>query len=440
MDDVYLLNNPFTFQAMEKHSAYCAMMRLGLRVPDTWLIPHKNPPENERFERTAERYNLPFDLTEIAAQIGYPLYMKPFDGGQWVGVTRIRDAAELHAVYDASGERLMHLQAAVEDFDVFARSLSIGAETMVMHFDPDRPLHDRYQVDHDFLSPGARRGGRHDQPARQRVLPLGVQLLRDDRQGRRGVPDRLRERVAGRRADEPPLLLPVGDPGARPLERLLRRHRPAMRIDQDLRALLRDRRPDDLSYEEKLARVPAARRRLLPGRRLRGVLRETPPAPRRALVTTSRARSSTAARRRPCSRRLPAPTSTSSSSPTTAGSSAPWARDAEKRLGPGNRAVATLTHELSRRSAVVVAAELAAVVVVAVALLVELRRVLDLLLRPIDEDGFGVVVDPLDRRRPGASPSCRRSRGRCRRRGGWRRRRSWPRRPCRSRRRVASTE
>ena len=33
MNDVYLLNNPFTFQAMEKHSAYCAMMRLGLKVP-----------------------------------------------------------------------------------------------------------------------------------------------------------------------------------------------------------------------------------------------------------------------------------------------------------------------------------------------------------------------------------------------------------------------
>jgi hypothetical protein len=151
MDDVYLLNNPFTFQAMEKHAAYCAMMRLGLNVPETWLIPHKQPPANPRFQPTAERYNKPFDLEEIAARVGYPLYMKPFDGGQWVGVTRIGDAEELHAVYDRSGERLMHVQAAVEDFDVFARSLSIGAETMVMHFEPDRPLHDRYQVDHDFL-------------------------------------------------------------------------------------------------------------------------------------------------------------------------------------------------------------------------------------------------------------------------------------------------
>jgi hypothetical protein len=153
MDDVYLLNNPFTFQAMEKHSAYCAMIRLGLKVPETWLVPHKVPPDNPRFLPMAERYNPAFELDEIGERIGYPLFMKPFDGGQWVGVTRVRDAAELHQRYDESGERLMHLQASVEDFDVFARSLSIGAETMVMRFEPDRPMHDRYEVAHDFLTP-----------------------------------------------------------------------------------------------------------------------------------------------------------------------------------------------------------------------------------------------------------------------------------------------
>jgi CRP/FNR family nitrogen fixation transcriptional regulator len=31
MDSVYLLNSPFTFQSMEKHAAYCAMLRLGLK-------------------------------------------------------------------------------------------------------------------------------------------------------------------------------------------------------------------------------------------------------------------------------------------------------------------------------------------------------------------------------------------------------------------------
>jgi hypothetical protein len=153
MDDVYLLNNPFTFQAMEKHSAYCALMRLGIRVPETWLIPHKVPPANERFEATAERYNAPFDLEAIGRHVGFPLFMKPFDGGQWIGVSRIGSAEELRSAYDESGERMMHLQAALEDFDVFVRSLSIGAETMSMWFDPSRPMHDRYQIRHDFLTP-----------------------------------------------------------------------------------------------------------------------------------------------------------------------------------------------------------------------------------------------------------------------------------------------
>ena len=80
--------------------------------------------------------------------------MKPFDGGQWVGVTRIENESELQASYDASGERLMHLQSSLEDFDVFVRTLSIGAESMVMYYEPDRPLHDRYQIRHEFLPPG----------------------------------------------------------------------------------------------------------------------------------------------------------------------------------------------------------------------------------------------------------------------------------------------
>jgi len=33
------------------------------------------------------------------------------------------------------------------------RSLSIGAETMSMWFDPSKPMYDRYQVRHDFLTP-----------------------------------------------------------------------------------------------------------------------------------------------------------------------------------------------------------------------------------------------------------------------------------------------
>jgi hypothetical protein len=155
MDDVYLLNSPFTFQSMEKHAAYCAMIRLGLKVPDTWLVPYKNPVDNARYAYTAAKYNEPFDLDEIAERIGYPLYMKPYDGGAWRGVSRVKDPGALHRAYDESGEMLMHLQASVEGFDVFARSLTIGPDSMVMKFQPDEPMHNRYAVDHEFLSPAA---------------------------------------------------------------------------------------------------------------------------------------------------------------------------------------------------------------------------------------------------------------------------------------------
>jgi hypothetical protein len=152
MDNVYLLNSPFTFQSMEKHAAYCAMIRLGLKVPETVLVPFKNPVDNARYAYTAASYNRPFDLDAIAERIGYPLFMKPYDGGAWRGVSRIANPAELHAAYDQSGEMLMHLQKAIDGYEVFARSLSIGAETMVMRFQPDEPMHSRYAVEHSFLS------------------------------------------------------------------------------------------------------------------------------------------------------------------------------------------------------------------------------------------------------------------------------------------------
>jgi hypothetical protein len=154
MDDVYLLNSPFTFQSMEKHSAYCAMMRLGLKIPETVLVPYKHPLDNARYAYTAERYNQPFDLPSIAANLGYPLYMKPFDGGGWRGVSRVDGPDTLLRAYDDSGEMLMHLQQS-KPHDVFARSLSIGPETMVMRFQPDEPMHNRYAVDHGFLTPQA---------------------------------------------------------------------------------------------------------------------------------------------------------------------------------------------------------------------------------------------------------------------------------------------
>ncbi|MFZ2489300.1 MAG: hypothetical protein WAZ19_14405 [Anaerolineae bacterium] len=153
VNDVYLLNNPFTFQSMEKHSAYCAMIRLGLPIPETWLIPTKTGPDTDKFRRTASRYHDWFDLPGIASQIGYPLYMKPFDGGGWRGVSRVGNEWELANSYDASGQTMMHLQRGLDDFDIFVRALAIGPQVNIFHYDPLQPMHARYVVDSDFLNP-----------------------------------------------------------------------------------------------------------------------------------------------------------------------------------------------------------------------------------------------------------------------------------------------
>ena len=151
-NDLYVFNNPWTLQAMEKHTSYCAMMRLGFPIPETWLIPPKEYSESSDLEPTLQRYAKLFNLGDIGDGIGYPLFMKPYDGGAWVGVTAIKDRDALTAAYDKSGTRVMHLQQGVVPFEGFVRCIGLGAQWRCVNYDPDAPLHDRYRMDVDFLS------------------------------------------------------------------------------------------------------------------------------------------------------------------------------------------------------------------------------------------------------------------------------------------------
>jgi hypothetical protein len=151
MDGLYVFNNPWAVQSMEKATTYAAMMHLGLPVPETWLVPPKAYEASNDLEPTLERYARLFDLDQLGDGLGYPMFMKPYDGGAWVGVNKIDDAAALHAAYDSSGKRLMHLQRAVEPFDLFVRIVGVGPQTRLIRYDPSAPLHERYQVDFDFV-------------------------------------------------------------------------------------------------------------------------------------------------------------------------------------------------------------------------------------------------------------------------------------------------
>lgn len=153
MDGLYVLNNPWTIQSMEKQTTYCAMKELGLPVPDTWMLPPKEYEPSPDLEPTLERYAKLFDLGDIGSKVGYPHYMKPYDGGAWVAVTRIENEEQLKEAYDKSGRRIMHLQKSIEPFDLFVRCLGIGPDVRFIRYDPSAPLHERYRTDRDFLTP-----------------------------------------------------------------------------------------------------------------------------------------------------------------------------------------------------------------------------------------------------------------------------------------------
>ncbi len=152
MDDLYVFNNPWSLQSMEKQTTYCAMTTLGLPIPETWMVPPKSYDDHADLDTTLQRYGRMFDLGQLGREVGYPLFMKPYDGGAWRGVSRIQDEAALRAAYEESGTLLMHLQKSIEGFDRFVRCIGLGPQFLLVSYNPSAPLHDRYEVRHDVVN------------------------------------------------------------------------------------------------------------------------------------------------------------------------------------------------------------------------------------------------------------------------------------------------
>jgi hypothetical protein len=152
LNDLYVYNNPWSLQSNEKHTSYCAMMKLGLSVPDTWMLPPKSYDLNDDLEATLQKYARMFSLDEIGDKVGYPLFIKPYHGGGWKGVTKVDNANGLKKAYDESGTEIMNLQAAVLPYERFVRCVGLGPQLRKVNYDPTAALHDRYGMEIDFLS------------------------------------------------------------------------------------------------------------------------------------------------------------------------------------------------------------------------------------------------------------------------------------------------
>lgn len=162
-DDTYLLNDMVSFKAIDKNVGYGQMHRLGLRIPGTWAIPQQDYSdwygrETIHLDLIFSEHEL-FDLAQIGEQVGYPAYLKPQDGGGWVGVEKVNNFEELQAAYAKSGKRPQNLQKAIE-YKEFVRTVGIGPQMYPMHYNASAKYpHFRYMrtleqaVDFNFLTP-----------------------------------------------------------------------------------------------------------------------------------------------------------------------------------------------------------------------------------------------------------------------------------------------
>ncbi len=138
-----VINNPFWWSADDKFFNYALAARLGVAVPPTVILPHKDLPPDTT-DRSMRNLQYPIDWAAVFDYVGFPAFLKPFDGGGWKDVYQVHNPDELFAAYDRSGQLCMTLQRAV-NFREYFRCYVVGQEKVrIMPYDPRQPQADRY--------------------------------------------------------------------------------------------------------------------------------------------------------------------------------------------------------------------------------------------------------------------------------------------------------
>src|SRR4029079_11172700 len=138
-----VINNPFWWSADDKFFNYALATKLGVAVPPTVILPHKQLPPGTT-DRSMRNLKYPLNWDEIFAYIGFPAFLKPHNGGGWKDVYKVDSPQEFFAAYDQSRDLCMTLQRGV-NFKEYFRCYVIGQEKVhVMPYNPRAPHHERY--------------------------------------------------------------------------------------------------------------------------------------------------------------------------------------------------------------------------------------------------------------------------------------------------------
>lgn len=147
-----VVNNPFWWTADDKFFNYALASKLGVAIPRTVLLPHKEHPPTTT-ERSMRNLEYPLNWSEIFDYVGFPAFLKPYSGGGWKHVYKVHSPEEFFNAYNQTGTLCMTLQHGI-DFQEYFRCYVIGQEKVhIMHYDPRAPHAHRYVRDPQPAAP-----------------------------------------------------------------------------------------------------------------------------------------------------------------------------------------------------------------------------------------------------------------------------------------------
>ncbi|HEV8661470.1 MAG TPA: hypothetical protein VGS96_22960 [Thermoanaerobaculia bacterium] len=143
---VKIVNNPIWWSADDKFFDNLVAKAVGVAVPRTILLPHKQYPPNTEAKSFRNMKWVNWD--EVFSYLRWPIFMKPAYGGGWRDVYKVHDPTEFFAAYDQTRDLAMMAQEAIE-FDSYYRCYVLGRKRVrIMQYNPKQPHHLRYAADY----------------------------------------------------------------------------------------------------------------------------------------------------------------------------------------------------------------------------------------------------------------------------------------------------
>ena len=143
LNGTFVINNPFWWTADDKFFNYALASKLRVAIPPTVLLPHNQHPPGTT-DQSMRNLIYPLNWEEIFDYVGFPAFLKPYDGGGWKNVHKINSPDEFFRAYNESGQLCMTLQRGVK-FKEYFRCYVVGQEKVhIMPYDPSVPFHERY--------------------------------------------------------------------------------------------------------------------------------------------------------------------------------------------------------------------------------------------------------------------------------------------------------